>query len=179
MAALSPAVMELAMSRNPEKDGDFFERYQLRAFHYALQILGNREDAMDVTQEAFLRVHRCGHRRDSSRPFAPWFYAILRNLAIDQLRRRKARKEAPAENVPEMLAGPGPEVLAERSELKVKVWESISRLPEMQREVVILRDLHGLTYAEIGETLGVPLSTVKSRLHDARERLRRRLEGYL
>jgi RNA polymerase sigma-70 factor (ECF subfamily) len=153
--------------------------YRVRAFHFALQLLGNPEDALDVTQEAFLRLHRHWHRRDRSRPLGPWLYSILRNLAIDQIRKRSTWREDPIENAPRESAGPGPEALAETGELKAMVWKAINELPPAYREVVILRDLHGLTYAEIAEVLGVPSTTVNSRLHDAREALRRTLERYV
>jgi RNA polymerase sigma-70 factor (ECF subfamily) len=153
--------------------------YRVRAYHFALQMLGNSEDALDVTQEAFLRLHRHWHRRDPARPLAPWLYSILRNLAIDLLRRRASLKEDPLEAAPERASGAGPEILAERSEIKARVWEAIRRLPAAQKEVVILRDLHGLTYAEIAEALNVPVSTVNSRLHDARDALRRKLERHV
>lgn len=153
--------------------------YRVRAYHFALQLLGNSEDALDVTQEAFLRLHRHWHRRDRSRPITPWLYSILRNLAIDQIRKRGSRRENPIEDAPRESPRPGPETLAERSEVKTMVWEAINQLPETYKEVVILRDLHGLTYAEIAEALGVPTTTVNSRLHDAREALRRKLERYV
>lgn len=153
--------------------------YRVRAYHFALQMVGNSEDALDVTQEAFLRLHRHWHRRDRSRPLAPWLYSILRNLAIDLLRRKASRKEDPIEAAPDAAPVAGPEILAERSEIKARVWRAIDSLPAAQKEVIVLRDLHGLAYAEIAEALSVPVSTVNSRLHDARETLRRKLERYM
>lgn len=165
-----------------EKGREVFEQivdqYKVRAFHFLLQMVGNREDAMDLTQEAFLRVHQHWYRRDGSRPFGPWFYLILRNLAVDHFRKRKARKEDPLEVVPE-AEELGPEILAEQSERKAVVWGAIRRLSPAQREVVILRDLHGLSYAEIAQTTGESVTTVNSRLHHAREVLRKKLERYL
>jgi RNA polymerase sigma-70 factor (ECF subfamily) len=174
-------MVQAEMSKGAEVDefAGLVRDYKLRAFHFALQMVGHTEDAMDLTQEAFIRVHRHWNRRDRSRPFAPWFYSILRNLAIDLLRKRTSLREEALEAAKVEPAGPGPEILAEQSELKARVWKAISGLPQAQREVVILRDLHGFTYAEIAETLGVPVSTVTSRLHDGRERLRSRLEKYL
>jgi RNA polymerase sigma-70 factor, ECF subfamily len=157
-----------------------FLQYRLPAFRFALQMLGNREDAMDITQEAFIRLHRHWHRRDAGRPFAPWLYAILRNLAIDLLRQRRRHAEDGAEGI-ELRPSPaaGPEVLADQDELRRRVWAAIDSLPAAQREAVILRDLHGLTYAEMAQALGVPTSTVAARLHDARTALRRKLEKLL
>jgi RNA polymerase sigma-70 factor, ECF subfamily len=160
----------------PDDLGTLARTYKLRAFHFALQLVGNRDDAMDLTQEAFLRLHRHWHRRDRSRPFGPWLYSVVRNLAIDLLRKRgaEARRDG---HLPPSDDGPGPEVLAEQAEVKAEVWRAISRLPREQREVVILRHLHGMTYAEIAATVGVPVTTVTNRLHDGRERLRLELRG--
>jgi RNA polymerase sigma-70 factor (ECF subfamily) len=170
---------ELGMQSGTDEFTGLVRAYKLRAFHFALQLVGHSEDALDLTQEAFLRVHRHWHRRDRSRPFAPWFYSILRNLAIDLLRKRASLREEGIDAARGAFAGPGPEILAERSELKCRVWEAITLLPQAQRETVILRDLHGLSYGEIAEILGVPVTTVTSRLHDGRERLRKKLERYL
>ncbi len=156
-----------------------FQEFRLRIFHFALQKVGNHEDALDVTQDTFLRLHRHWHRRDPSRPLAPWVYSIARNLAIDILRKRGARKENDIEDAPQHHPGPGPEVLAEKNELKATVWKAINGLAEPLREVIVLRDIHGLTYAEIAEALGVPATTVTSRLHDARQKLRKKLERLL
>lgn len=155
------------------------QEYRLRAFHFVLQIVGNRDDAMDITQEAFLKVHRNWSRWDSSRPFAPWFYTILRNLAIDFIRKRSSRKEELVDSFSDASPRPGPQALAEKGEVQRKVWEVINQLSEPQREVVILRDLQGFSYKEIAQIIGESTTTVNSRLHDAREILRRRLRRYL
>lgn len=176
------AIAQLAEARVSAAPDEFtllVRDYRSQAFRFALQMVGNREDAMDITQEAFLRLHRHWHRRDPARPFAPWLYAILRHLAIDFLRKRRSRKELGLDAVPERASGLGPQVLAEQSELKAAVWKAINHLPPGQREVVILRELHGLAYAEIAEAIGESTTTVNSRLHDAREKLRRELERYL
>jgi RNA polymerase sigma-70 factor (ECF subfamily) len=174
--------IDAGMRVAPKPAGEFealVAEYRLRAFHFALQIVGNREDAMDVTQEAFLKVHRNWRMRDPDRPFAPWFYAILRNMAIDFLRKRASRREEAPETAPDVSFRPGPEALAAKGELQEKVWEAIAQLPEQQREVLVLRDLHGFSYKEIAEIVGAEASTVNSRLHDARETMRRKLRRYL
>ena len=175
MATATQAATGILVNRSADEFEDLFHRYWQRGFHFALQTVGNREDAMDLAQEAFLRVHRRWDRKDADRPFAPWFFRILRNLAIDRLRRRAARPESPSQDLPETDPAPGPEVLAEKSEIKARVWQAISQLPQPQRELLILRDLHGFSYKEIAEIGGASVSTVTSRLHSARENLRRKL----
>lgn len=180
MAVLTQASIQAAPAAPADEFTRLVAEYRLRAFHFALQIVGNREDAMDVTQDAFIKVHKNWERRDSDRPFAPWFYAILRNVAIDFLRKRASRREEDPEAGPDVSSTrPGPELLAEKSQIKEKVWLALSQLPEEQREVVVLRDLHGFAYKEIAQITGQSVTTVNSRLHDAREALRRKLRRFL
>ena len=165
-----------------EADGDIsavFREYHLRLFHYALQLVGDREEAMDITQEAFLRLHRHWSRRDESKPIVAWLYAIARNLSIDHLRKRGVRAET--EENPNLAdhRTRDPEGLASNSELREKLWGAIHALPDPLREVILLRDWHGMRYAEIAEVTGVNSSTVTSRLYEARQRLRNELRGYL
>ena len=163
-----------------EHCGLLFREYRLRAYRFALQLVGNPEDAMDITQEAFLRIHKHWSRRDKLRPFAPWLYSIIRNLAVDLYRRRGARKETNwDETQPQESPHPGPEALLEKDELKERVWRAIHRLSPEQREVLVLRDMQGFAYKEIAAITGNSLTTVNSRLHDAREILRRKLGRYL
>ena len=176
---LQPVLVETQIQSEATELPALFQEFRRRIFHFALQQVGNREDAMDVTQETFLRLHRHWHRRDPGRPLAPWIYAIARNLSIDLLRKRGTRREDDLEAAPQQHAGPGPEVLAQKSELKETIWKAINQLPETLRETLILRDIHGFSYAEIAETLRVPATTVTSRLHDARQKLRRKLERFL
>lgn len=165
-----------------EQDVEFielFHQYKSKAFYFALQTLGNRDDAMDVTQEAFLRLQKHWRRRDASKPFAPWLYSVVRNLAIDVLRKRSTHKECEIEAAPEASPAASPELDLQRKELSQRLWTEIQRLPEVQREALLLRDWHGLSYSEIAEATGTNVTTVNSRLHDARARLRDRLRRYL
>ncbi|MGB9605309.1 MAG: RNA polymerase sigma factor [Bryobacteraceae bacterium] len=157
----------------------FFRKHSRRAYQFALQMVGDPDDAMELTQEAFLRLHKTWARRDRSQPPVPLLYAILRNLAIDLLRKRSVRRET--ETGWDLGAGaqPGPDTLASREELRVALWRAIVHLPEEQREVLLLKDFHGLRYEEIARITGTTPALVSSRLRDARERLRRRLARYL
>lgn len=163
----------------PEGLTAFFEQYKRRAYLYALQMVGDPEDAMELTQEAFLRLHKLWTKRDASQPATPLLYAILRNLAVDLLRRRAVRRRAEADGEQEDAWEPGPEWQASREELRAALWRAIARLPEAQREVLLLKDFHGLRYEQIARVTGTTPTLVASRLRDARERLRRRLARYL
>jgi RNA polymerase sigma-70 factor (ECF subfamily) len=179
MAAIEAAVAQVSRVEQEAEFTELFAQYRLRAYHYALQMLGNPDDALEVTQEAFLRLHRHWRRRDPCRPFAPWMYSVVRNLSIDLLRKRAGRRECEIEAAPEAAPVASPEQDSERRELSERLWREIARLPEAQREVLLLRDWHGLSYAEIAEATGASVTTVNSRLHDARSRLRERLRRYL
>lgn len=180
MAALDTPVAEMEIAEQSTDFVDLFREYKLKAYYYALQTVGNAEDAMDVTQEAFLRLHRHWDRRDPSRPFAPWLYSVVRNLAIDLLRKRGTRKENDIDAAaPAVSPVPNPEVAAGQKELSARLWREIERLPDAQREALLLRDWHGLSYDEIATATNTTVTTVNSRIHDARVRLRERLRRYL
>lgn len=178
MTAIQSSPVQTMVEANSEISAVFRE-YHVRLFHYALQLVGDREDAMDITQEVFLRLHRHWNRRDESKPIAAWLYAIARNLSIDQLRKRGVRSETEENPNLEDEQARDPEDLASNSELRNKLWSAIRGLPEPLREVILLRDWHGMRYAEIAEVTGVNPTTVTSRLYEARQRLRNELRGYL
>ena len=91
--------IEEAVTTNAKELSLLVKQHRIRAFHFILQMVGNREDAMDVTQDAFLKVHSNWARRDPDRSLVPWFYRILRNVAIDHLRMRSSRKEYALKNM--------------------------------------------------------------------------------
>ncbi len=157
----------------------FFQEHKRRAYQFALQMVGDPDDALELTQEAFLRLHRHWKRRDCSQPARAWMYAVLRNLAIDLLRKRAVRRQAESGDLEEAAGEPDPEALAERRQMSAAIRQAIERLPPAQREALLLKDFHGLSYAEIARVTGTTPALVASRLHDARQRLRRRLARYL
>jgi RNA polymerase sigma factor (sigma-70 family) len=178
MTATQTTIAEEVASQEADLAG-VFRLYHLRVFHYALQLVGNRDDALDITQETFLRLHRHWARRDPAKPISAWLYAIARNLAIDSLRRRGTRAETAEDPaIPDTLAR-DPEGQATNAELQQRLWSAIRSLPEPLREVLLLRDWHGMRYAEIAEVTGINTTTVTSRLFEARQRLRKQLRGYL
>ncbi len=179
------AVRECLAGRTEAFDG-LVRKYQDRILTTIRRIVGHREDARDLAQEVFLRAFsRLATFRDGAR-FSTWLYAIALNQARSELRRRKARKNRPpvsldargrdGERTPEPAdaADPPGEELGRR-ELHRLALRAIERLPAAAREVVVLRDMQGLSYEEIAEITGVPVGTVRSRLHRAREALRREL----
>ena len=145
------------------------EHYQAEAIGHAIAILGNREDAMDAVQEAFIDCFQALDRIDLTRRFYPWFYVILRNRCFKLGSGRKKREMSSSET----------EILAPASSIQPEDTMILERamleLPAEDRELITLRHLDGLSYQELAERLEVPQGTIMSRLHHARKRLRDKL----
>lgn len=146
------------------------ERYHRRLFWVAYHILGRAEDARDVVQETFVRVHRSLERFDFSKSFSTWVHRIATNLAIDALRKRKSAKAVELDALGERAAeGESPESPAERQEVQDRVWHVLDRLDPKFRAVIVLRDIHGLSCREIAPILEVTHATARWRLHRGRQ----------
>jgi RNA polymerase sigma-70 factor (ECF subfamily) len=161
---------------SPEAFEVFVNRYMKNAYFIALGLVGNREDAMDLSQEAFIRAYRNIKYLKPERKFFPWFYQILKNLCISHLRKRRYRQTSSlnGENCPETPATTdyfSPEVVAGRNELKDKVWQAIGKLDDKHREVIILRHFQNMSYEQIAQALFCNKGTVTSRLYYARKKL--------
>lgn len=147
-------------------------RHQKRAFWIAFHLVGKPEDARDVTQEAFLRLHRSLGRYDFARNFSTWFHRILTNLAIDHLRKhRRAAGATSLEDFPGGLADgrEGGVAVWERAERRALVQKVLDALDPRFRAVLVMRDLQGMASQEIAPVLGITHSTVRWRLHRARQ----------
>lgn len=177
-----------ACAGEPLAQEELARRHRDPAFFLALQLLGNRDDAMDVAQDAMLRFFTHLQRFDASRPVRPWLFQIVRNRVLDLHRRRKVRKHdsidaaADDEDRPDMqLVDERVDVEgdAQRTQLQRRLWECLQQLSQQQREILVLRDYQDLAYKEIAEALNIPIGTVMSRLHGARKRLRQLLEDDL
>ncbi len=149
-----------------------------QAYVFALQLIGNPDDALDVAQDAMVRFFRSLGRFDSTRPVRPWLLRIVRNLVRDRARRNRIRRTESLEPADDDALrfeprddSPDPEALAERRQLQQLVWECLQELPPQYRETLVLRDYQDLAYAEIASTLNIPRGTVMSRLHRARRLL--------
>ena len=178
-AALGSIDTELviqARSGVAEAREELARRYREPAYLLGLQLTGNREDALDVAQEALLRFFATLDRFQEARPVRPYLLRIVRNQAMDLWRRRRVRRaeSLDAGELPRQIADdrPGPEESARRAELRRQVWRAVAGLPPAKREILVLRDYHDLSYAEIARVLRIPIGTVMSRLHAARKALR-------
>ena len=142
------------------------ERYQNQAVGHATAVLGNREDARDAVQEAFIDAYRAIERFDLSRRFYPWFYVLLRNRCFKMLASNDRRNTESVEET---------EILASRTESSIEEILSLEAalltLSPEDRELITLKYLDGLSYQELAELLQIPKGTVMSRLFYVRKQL--------
>jgi RNA polymerase sigma-70 factor, ECF subfamily len=174
-------------------DGQAFrklvERYQRRVVQLALGMTRDPDEAMDIAQETFVRVHRYlpSFKGDSS--FFTWTYRIAMNLCLDAQRRRgrservdleegdEAEIEAAMDPPSAALAGPQRQAL--NSELRGHIEEALAGLSENHRAILLLREVEGLSYEDLAKVLGIRKGTVMSRLFHARLKMQKRLREYL
>jgi RNA polymerase sigma-70 factor (ECF subfamily) len=168
-----------------EACGELVSEHQRMVYQLGLHLLGDHNEALDLSQEVFLRVFRTIHRFRGHSALRTWIYRIVVNQARNRLRwwRRRYRGQQvsledhirshgdlPAPGNPE-----APDRMYSRRELAARIWGALEALPFEQRTAMVLREIDGLSYDEIAYSLGVAVGTVKSRLARARESLRARL----
>lgn len=170
-------------------DGDvdsfnqLIKRWERPIYALAYRTLGREDDARDVAQETFLRAFRAIKGFKGQAKFSSWLYRIALNLCRDWMRRQRRTPtvQAPEDvDIADLAAEQGPsesiETLVGRRQLGRAVAAAMARLPEEQRTAIVLKEYHGLTFQEIAEMQGVPLSTVKTRLYQGLSVVRRQLE---
>ena len=178
------AALERCQRGDTQAFGLVVGKHMKRAYFTALGLVGNHADALDLSQEAFVRAYRAMPRFDLQHRFFTWYYRILRNLCLNHLRQQSRFREldpaagSPAADNVETTATHNqadPGVLAERSDLMKHVWRGVARLKPEEREVFVLREVEDCSYAEIAERLEIPQGTVMSRLFHARQHLKEML----
>lgn len=192
----------VALSDSGQSPREAFEgivkRHMKDAYFIALGLVGNREDALELSQEAFYRAYKHFDELGSKGKFFPWFYQILRNLCFSHLRKRRVRRnyqvevgdpgpqtdgasthpqsEVPNPQSAELGDGFDPEMIAERNESKDRIWRAIAQLDEKHREVIVLRHFRDMSYDEMANVLFCNRGTVTSRLFYARQKLKEILD---
>ena len=184
MQGMSPTDEEL-VARAQAGDVSAFDvlvrRWERKIRGAIYRIVGSDDEALDLCQETFLKAYRgLGSFKQEAR-FSSWLYQIALNLCRDRLRRRRGKAWVSLDGLeeagmPPHMPGPSALDLVEASDLARTVAGAIATLPEEQREVVVLKEYQGLTFLEIAEVLGLPMSTVKTRLYRALSLLRGQLE---
>ena len=150
------------------------EKHKKTAYRVALGMVGNKDDAFDISQEAFLRVYKSANTFDQTQPFLPWFYTIIANLCRTWLRRRTTRdyRMVDVDDASYLLVSADhPEKTMIQNQQATRLREAIMKLSFADREIVVLQHFRNLSYDEIATMLDIPRGTVMSRLYYARKRL--------
>ncbi|SEU34732.1 RNA polymerase sigma factor [Stigmatella erecta] len=169
------------------------ERYQRKVYAVALGMLKDKEEAMDVSQEAFVKVYKYLDHFKGDSSFYTWLYRITVNICIDLIRKRAgAGGEAVEFDETQALdlsqanigalgsrLGTNPQKSALRRELADKIQEALATVPEKHRAILLLREIEGMSYEELSRTLDIPKGTVMSRLFHARTKVQKILSEYL
>lgn len=171
---------------------ELYDRYHRRAFAVAFGVVKNKQDARDIVQEAFIKVHRHIQNFQGTSSFYTWLYRIVMNLSIDHIRRNKKARNLDYDDkvgrdddvagdgalLPTILDG-NPRKTALRKELAEAIQSALGELPEHHRAVILLREVEGLSYEEMAKVLGVPKGTIMSRLFHARRKMQHSLADYV
>jgi RNA polymerase sigma-70 factor, ECF subfamily len=168
---------------------DLVEQYQFRLVRYLIYLLGRRDSVDDLVQETWLRVLERGRSYNGSSRFEPWLFAIARNLTMDHLRKRRIFSldsgnhdserdpEEKREPAPLASSAPSPFELAARTEEAHRIAHTLDTLEPIYREALVLRFQEELSLQEMSAVIGVPLTTVSSRIYRGLASLRAQMEG--
>jgi len=163
--------------------GALVREYQRRAYAVSYGFVGNREDALELSQEAFARAFRAMNRFDPTMPFYPWLYRIIRNTCLNHLKKKRRHGETSLDGLMEsgfdVCGGSrNPLQAAELDDLRRCLQQALTQLSPEHQEILRLRHFLELSYEEIAQCLEIPAGTVMSRLHAARKSLRRIVERH-
>ncbi len=171
-----------------------FRRYYQKVYGMALARLRNREDAQDVVQDAFVKVFRYVGSFKGNSSFYTWLYRITANLCIDRLRQRsrdqkveyvdERKLDAAVERGDGMMGmgsveGDNPARNLDRKEVLIRLSDAIDELPDYHREVILMREVGGMSYSEMARAMNVSKGTIMSRLFHARRKVKEKMKPYL
>ena len=179
------ALVRRCMAGDELACAELVDEHERMVYQLALHLLGDHNEALDLSQEVFLRVFRTLHGFRAHSSLRTWIYRIVINQARNRQRwwRRRGRGEHVSleEHIrhngepPSASDGTAPDRVLHRKELAQRLWQALDELPFEQKSAIILREIDGLSYEDIAYSLGVAVGTVKSRLGRAREARRERL----
>jgi len=170
-------LVQLCQKGDMDAFGQLFNRHQKQVYNISFRMMGNREDASDITQEIFVRAYQKIGKYNFKSSFATWLYRLATNFCIDELRKRKRDVNAmPLDEAISEVNSNTPEDIAILNDTERQVWDALNSLKEKERAILILKDIEGLSYNEIAEVFECSLGRVKSRIHEARQKLKTALE---
>jgi len=153
--------------------GALIQEHQTSVFNVCYRITGNRQEAEDLTQEAFIRAFRKLSKYDSSRPFGPWMRTLAANLCYNHLKKARLQRVQLEDEKDQIMDKPSndPENMLEISQEHQVLYQALWKLPDNQRIALELRHFQGLSYQDMADTLSLPLNTVRSHLYRGRQNL--------
>jgi len=153
--------------------GALIQEHQTSVFNVCYRITGNRQEAEDLTQEAFIRAFRKLSKYDSSRPFGPWMRTLAANLCYNHLKKARLQRVPLEDEKDQIMDKPSndPENMLEISQEHQVLYQALWKLPDNQRIALELRHFQGLSYQDMADTLSLPLNTVRSHLYRGRQNL--------
>jgi RNA polymerase sigma-70 factor (ECF subfamily) len=179
LSAEEKALVDRCRAGDDDSWRELIDRFGQKVYSVSYHFTLNREDAEEVSQEIFLKTFENLHRYDGSFPLVAWLLSLARNLCIDRYRRRKREKSfrfvSDEAVLPMLKSDDDPAADALKKERTKLLFWALAEIPEDLAEILVLRDLDGLAYGEIGKALDLPDGTVKSRLFRARAEVARRI----
>jgi RNA polymerase sigma-70 factor, ECF subfamily len=179
------ALIQRCAARDEDACAELVNEHQRMVYQLSLNLLGDHNEALDLSQEVFLRVFRTIHAFRGASQLRTWIYRIVVNQARNRQRwwrrRHKSQQVSLDEHIrdhgelPDVANGGSPDRVLGQKQLADRIRVALDRLPFDQRTALVLREIDGLSYEEIGFSLGIAVGTVKSRLARAREALRAQL----
>ena len=176
-------LIESAQSGNKEAFAVLVQKYSRNIYNLAYRMTGNREDAMDITQEVLFRAYRALASFQPDKPFLPWVYRITWNICAD--RGRKIGRTPPEDSIDEIDDGaarlpsstPSPDLTYEHKEIREALSQAINQLAEGYKELIVMFHMDGLSIKEISDVTGMKETVIKNRLYRGRQVLRKMLEA--
>jgi len=183
-AAAEQQVIEAVLAGDTDRFEKLVRRYQKPIINFIFRMVGNYEDAAELSQDVFIKAYSSLASYDSSYRFSTWLFRIATNRAIDFLRKKRVpvvSMEGPDEDTTPQYSDEGPSPLdqIETDRVKILLSDAIQQLPPDYREVIVLYHVNEVSYEQIATITGLPLGTVKNRIFRARQMMRRILEGVL
>lgn len=193
------ATDDLTLIRRTKKGDEqafkqLIERYQRKAYAVAFGMLKEREEALDIVQEAFIKTYKHMDNFKGDASFYIWLYRIVFNLCIDVLRKRKGsalvdmeledalnieEEGCPTHGLLSANLGSNPQKSLLQKELAAKIQEAMDALPEMYRAILLMREVEGMSYEDLARIFNIPKGTVMSRLFHARAKMQQQLAPYV
>lgn len=181
---LDEDLARLAQQGNQDAFAELVKRYEKQIFSLAYRLIGDYDEAADLAQEAFIRIYQMLHRYDPEKRFFSWMYRVAQNTCLNAMQRRPSNV-VPVERAEEYFSDTAAGEAAEperdylNREIRRNIDRAISELPDNYRDIIYLRYIEDLSYQQIADKLGLPVSTIETRLFRGRKLLQQKLAALM